>query len=161
MPVDLMFVLATAAFAWGVSLATYRWFAVQNEWPMGEWQAHRPVLPLTIGLVTVAMAVLFALARGDATVLVVPLLGLLCAWIWTAILKVGAQSALLLAPLAVVALMFAWMAAASSVTTADDAGYRSGITRAGAGSGLINERDRAINLPGQPQGGINRGFPQR
>ena len=38
MPVDTMFWLATAAFAWGLSLASYRWFAVHNGWPMGEWQ---------------------------------------------------------------------------------------------------------------------------
>ena len=44
MPVDPMFVLATAAFALGLSLATYRWFAANSGWPMGEWQAHRPGL---------------------------------------------------------------------------------------------------------------------
>ncbi len=115
MPVDPMFVLATAAFALGLSLATYRWFAVHNGWPMGEWQAHRPGLPIAIGLFCVLLALLFAMARGGATMLIVPLLGVLCALTWTSLFRVGAQSALLLAPLALVGLLAMWYAAASSV----------------------------------------------
>ncbi len=108
MTVDLLFVLAAGAFAWGASLATYRWFAVHNGWPMGDWQAHRPGLPAAIGLTAVILAMLFALARGGATTVVLPLFGVLCALAWTAVTKVGAQSALLLAPLATIALIFAW-----------------------------------------------------
>ena len=115
MPVDPMFVLATAAFALGLSLATYRWFAVHNGWPMGEWQAHRPGLPIAIGLFCVLLALLFAMARGGATMLILPLLGVLCALTWTSLFRVGAQSALLLAPLALVGLLAMWYAAASSV----------------------------------------------
>ena len=100
MPVDPMFVLATAAFALGLSLASYRWFAVHNGWPMGEWQAHRPGLPIAIGLFCVLLALMFAMARGGATMLILPLLGVLCALTWTSLLRVGAQSSLLLAPLA-------------------------------------------------------------
>lgn len=111
MPVDLMFFLATLSFAWGLSLATYRWFAVHNGWPMGEWQAHRPGLPIAIGLFAMGLAATFGLARGGATMLVVPLLGLLCALAWTAITRIGAQSSLLLAPLASLFLLFMWIAA--------------------------------------------------
>ncbi len=114
MPVDLMFIIATLAFAWGLSLATYRLFAVYNGWPMGEWQAHRPGLPIAIGLFSVLFALLFAFARGGTTFLIVPLLGVLCALAWTAITRIGAQSALLLAPVAVMALLLMWIAAASS-----------------------------------------------
>lgn len=114
MPVDPMFIVATLAFAWGLSLATYRLFAVYNGWPMGEWQAHRPGLPIAIGLFAVLFAMLFALARGGTTVLIVPLFGVLCALAWTALTRIGAQSALLLAPLAVMALLLMWIAAASS-----------------------------------------------
>lgn len=112
-PVDAMFVLATAAFAFGISLASYRWFAVHNGWPMGEWQAHRPGLPIAIGLVAVLVAMLFAIARGGPTMLVVPILGILCALTWIAIARVGAQVALLLAPVAVLGLLALWINAAS------------------------------------------------
>ena len=112
MPVDPMFILATAAFALGLSLATYRWFAVHNGWPMGEWQAHRPGLPIAIGLFCALLAMLFAMLRGGATVLILPLLGCLCALTWTSITRVGAQSALLLAPAALVGLLAIWYSAA-------------------------------------------------
>ncbi len=107
-PFDLMFVLATAAFAWGLSVMTYRWLAIRNDWPMGVWQARMPTLPQAIGLAVVAVAVVFALARGVGTALVLPLLGLVCAFGWTALLKVGAQSALLLGPIAAVLVLIGW-----------------------------------------------------
>lgn len=113
MPVDPLFWLATAGFAWGLSLASYRWFAIHNGWPMGEWQAHRPGLPIAIGLLSVMLAMLFAVARGGATVLVLPLFGIVCGLGWTAITRVGAQSALLLAPMSVVALLIVWTMLAS------------------------------------------------
>ncbi|MFM9941909.1 MAG: hypothetical protein ACKVP7_20690 [Hyphomicrobiaceae bacterium] len=115
MPVDLMFILATLAFAWGLSLTTYRWFAVHNGWPMGEWQAHRPGLPIAIGLFCMAFAIVFGMARGGATVLIVPLFGVLCALAWTAITRIGAQSALLLAPLAVLTLLSLWYVAVTRI----------------------------------------------
>jgi hypothetical protein len=108
MPVDLMFVLATAAFAWGLSLATYKLFAHHNDWPMGAWHVERPGLPIAIGVAAVAIAVLFALARGGATLPVLVLFGIMCALAWTAVTRVGSQTALLLAPLAAVALLVVW-----------------------------------------------------
>ena len=107
-PIDLMFVLATAAFAWGLSLATYRWFATHNTWPMGAWQAAQPALPKAIGLVVVAVAVVFALTRGLGTTVVLPLLGVVAGLGWTALLKVGAQSALLFGPAAAALVLIGW-----------------------------------------------------
>ena len=107
-PFDLMFVLATAAFAWGLSVMTYRWFAIHNDWPMGVWQSRQSTLPQAIGFAVLAVAVVFALARGVGTTLVLPLIGLACALAWTALLKVGAQSALLLGPIAAVLVLIGW-----------------------------------------------------
>lgn len=121
MTVDPMFWLATAAFAWGLSLASYRWFAIYNGWPMGEWQAHRPGLPIAIGLFSILFAMLFATARGGSTVFVLPLFGFVCALGWTAVTRVAAQSSLLLAPLAVIALLVVWTTAASHVATVNGA----------------------------------------
>ncbi|MEZ5818242.1 MAG: hypothetical protein R3D44_14270 [Hyphomicrobiaceae bacterium] len=124
MPADPMFWLAIAAFAWGLSLATYRWFAVYNGWPMGEWQAHRPGLPIAIGLFSILFAMLFAIARGGPAIVVVPLLGFVFAVAWIMMMRVAAQVALLLAPASVVALLIMWMAAASHVPVADASFYR-------------------------------------
>ncbi len=125
MPVDPMLWLAIAAFAWGLSLATYRWIAVFNDWPMGEWQAHRPGLPIAIGLFSVLFAMLFAIARGGGTIVALPLFGVLFALAWTAMTRVAAQSALLLAPISVILLLIFWMIAASHVPVADASLYRS------------------------------------
>ena len=97
---DAMFVLATAAFAWGLSLVSYRWFARHNGWAMGAWQAAMPAVPQAIGVAVVALAVGVAIARGPGTAVLVLVLGLAGAAVWTLLLKVGAQSALLLGPLA-------------------------------------------------------------
>ncbi len=115
MPVDAMFVLATASFALGLSLATYRWFAVHNGWPMGEWQAHRPGLPIALGLFCVLLSMLFGMFRGGATALILPLLGILCALAWTSLTRVGSQSSLLLAPAALVLLLVLWYSAAANI----------------------------------------------
>lgn len=146
MPVDLMFVLATAAFAWGLSLATYRWFAVHNGWPMGEWQAHRPGLPIAIGLFAVLFAVLFALARGGATALIVPLLGVLCALTWTALTRVGAQSALILAPITVLVLLGLWIIAADNVDARSPDAPAATTATTGVDRGIATDR-QALPVP--------------
>lgn len=107
-PLDFMFVLATAAFAWGLSVMTYRWFAIHNGWPMGAGHGRLPALPQAIGLAVITVAVVFALARGLGTTLVLPLVGVACAVAWTALLKVGAQSALLLGPAAAALALIGW-----------------------------------------------------
>jgi len=116
--IDWMYWLAVAAFAWGLSLATYRWFAIHNGWPMGEWQAHRPGLPIAIGVFSVLFAMLFGIARGGTSVYFLPLLGAFGALVWTALTRVAAQSALLLAPISVIALLILWMTAASHLPLA-------------------------------------------
>jgi hypothetical protein len=106
---DLGFVLAVGALGWGLSLATYRAFAAIYDWPMGRWQADRPLLPLLIGLTCVAAGVLVALGRifaGDSTSgLLILAFGLGWAVFWTGFLHTGAQSALLLAPAAALILL--------------------------------------------------------
>jgi hypothetical protein len=156
MPIDWMFWLAVAAFAWGLSLAMYRWFALHNGWPMGEWQAHRPGLPIAIGLFSVFFATLFAVARGGTSVYFLPVLGLVGALAWTAVTRVAAQSALLLAPVSVIALLVLWMTAASHIpmTDASLSQPREAEVRAPAATAReadIADRDRGITQP-QPPG---------
>lgn len=105
----VIFVLAVAALAWGLSLAAYRWIALRNAWPMGVWQAERPVLPGLIGLAAAAVALVSAAPLGSGVLLVVFLLGLVGAFLWIILLKVGAQSALLLAPMAVALTLLGWL----------------------------------------------------
>jgi hypothetical protein len=152
MPIDWMFWLAVAAFAWGLSLAMYRWFAIHNGWPMGEWQAHRPGLPIAIGLFSVFFAMLFALARGGTSIYLLPVLGLVGALIWTAVTRVAAQSALLLAPISVVGLLVLWMTAASHIPTADASLSQPGQANARppaatAREADIADRDRGMTQP--------------
>lgn len=156
MPIDWMFWLAVATFAWGLSLATYRWFAVHNGWPMGEWQAHRPGLPIAIGLFSVLFALLFAIARGGNSLYFLPFLGVFGALVWTALTRVAAQSALLLAPISVVALLVLWMTAASHIPIAGamigDTGVLPGRAPAAtAREADIADRDRGIT-PTQSRG---------
>lgn len=111
--IDLAFVLAVVAFGWGLSLATYRVVARQNDWPMGEWQQQRPALPVAVGALVMVVAMFFTVARGYGGYMLsaaaIPLFGLAWAIFWTGFLRVGAQSALLLAPLAAVLLMVRWL----------------------------------------------------
>lgn len=155
MPSDAMFWLATGAFAWGLSLATYRWVATYNEWPMGEWQAHRPGLPIAIGLLSALIALLFGLARGEGAVFAITLLGLVLASFWTAATRVGAQAALLLAPLSVVALLVTWLIAASHVPLAD--------TSVSQPTGVVVDRPAATEREGDKADrdrGITRSEPR-
>ncbi|MGE3066957.1 MAG: hypothetical protein AB7K67_15330 [Hyphomicrobiaceae bacterium] len=114
MTIDVLFYLAVGAFAWGLSLATYRMFAMRYDWPMGAWHRDHPNLPIAIGLVCMVLASLFAAARGyggmSAWGWAVPVLGIAFGILWTGFLRVGAQVALILAPLTAAALMIRWMA---------------------------------------------------
>jgi hypothetical protein len=110
---DLAFYASIAAFGLGLSLATYRLFASRYEWPMGEWHAQRPALPILIGLITMILAGLYAMNRlyigqvGDA--LAIPAFGLAAAILWTGALRVGSQVSLFLAPAAAGLLFIAWI----------------------------------------------------
>lgn len=112
---DLPFFLAVAAFGWGLSLATYRWFAVRYDWPMGAWHRNRPGLPILIGILAFLGGALFALARGYSNVPGAAIagwsiagFGLLFALLWTGFLRVASQASLLLAPAAAGLLMVSW-----------------------------------------------------
>lgn len=105
----VMLALAVAAFAWGLSLTAYRWIASQSAWPMGVWHAERPALPRLIGLGAVAAALVSGAALGGGALLMVILLGLVGALVWVRLLKVGAQSALLLAPAAAALTLLGWL----------------------------------------------------
>src|SRR5262245_4844623 len=114
--IDVGFVLAVVALGWGLSLATYRLLATACRWPMGAWQQHRPGLPIGLGSLSILLAALFALARAcgghwlsAAAILV---FGLAWAVFWTGFLRVGAQSALLLAPAAGLLLVLRWLSRA-------------------------------------------------
>jgi len=110
--VDLGFILAVVAFGSGLSLATYRLFAGRLGWPMGVWQRQRPVLPVLIGVASLLLAAAYAFSRGYGgyvlSASVIPVFGVAWAAFWTGFLRVGAQSALLLAPLAAVLLIVRW-----------------------------------------------------
>jgi hypothetical protein len=110
--VDHLFLLAVGAIGWGLALATYRELAHYNGWPLGEAQTTAPVTVTIIGLASIAPGLLLAMARGplDGGVVIV-LFGAALAVFWCGFLRVGAQTALLLAPLAATALLIGWLAA--------------------------------------------------
>jgi hypothetical protein len=111
--VDLGFVLAVVAIGWGLSLATYRLVASRWDWPMGTWQEQRQQLPIVIGAVTTAVAAFYAFSRGYGgyvlSATLIPVFGLAWATFWTGFLRAGAQSALLLAPVAAAMLLVRWL----------------------------------------------------
>jgi hypothetical protein len=111
--IDLGFILAVIAFGWGLSLATYRAFAARFGWPMGSWHLQHPALPISVGAVAILLATAFALVRGyvgyPLSAGAIPIFGVAWAAFWTGFLRVGAQSALLLAPIAAVLLVVRWL----------------------------------------------------
>lgn len=98
------FILAVGALGWGLSLATYRLLAVRCRWPMGAWQTRIPQVPAVIGTLCIVLAAWAAARRisggHDATGWLILLFGVGWGVFWTGFLRVGAQSALLLAPAA-------------------------------------------------------------
>lgn len=111
--IDVGFVLAVVAFGWGLSLATYRLLADHRGWPMGRWHVEWPAFPITLGMICVLLAALFAAARGygghPVSAWAIPAFGIAWAVFWTGFLRVGAQSALLLAPPAAALLLLRWL----------------------------------------------------
>ena len=63
---DVLFLAAFLTLGLGLSLATYRIFAVRNDWPMGELHANKPLVPILLGVFAIAIAVLFAGDRQSA-----------------------------------------------------------------------------------------------
>ena len=108
--IDNLFLLAVAAFGWGLSLATYRLFARTNAWPMGALQSDLPIVPVLLGLLALAAGFMFAVARGtDEGGWVIIAFGMLLAVVWTGFLRVGSQIALFLAPAATFLLLLGWL----------------------------------------------------
>jgi len=109
--VDHLFLLAIGALGWGTSLATYRALAARNGWPMGTLQTEQPVVPITLGVVSLGLGIAFAAARGGMHGgWVILVFGLALAVFWSGFLRVGAQTALLLAPFAAGLLLLGWAA---------------------------------------------------
>jgi hypothetical protein len=108
MAVDLLFFLAVGAIGWGLSLATYRELAHHNGWPLGEAQSVAPITMSIIGLASITPGLILAMARGPLHGgVVIVLFGVALAVFWSGFLRVGAQSALLLAPAAAALLLLA------------------------------------------------------
>jgi hypothetical protein len=111
MAINPLFFLATAAFGWGLSLATYRMVASRNGWPLGDTQANHPLFVVLVGIVTLVIAFLYATHGHNGPITVgwtILGLGLLFALFWTGFLRVASQTALLLAPLAAFLLVLGW-----------------------------------------------------
>ena len=99
--IDTLALLAIGAFGWGLSLVTYRFFALQYGWPMGMIQADLPQVPVILGIVALLSGLFFAAMRGTADGgLIIVLFGLMLSLFWTGFLRVGAQTSLILAPVA-------------------------------------------------------------
>lgn len=106
---DNLFYLTIMAFGFGLSLSTYRLFAMRNSWPMGAFHADLPAVPIMIGLVSIVVAVLFAASRADAGGWLMMGTGLALAILWTSLLRVGSQLSLFLAPVVTGLLLLGWL----------------------------------------------------
>jgi len=117
MQVDHHFLLAVGAIGWGLSLATYRPMAQLNGWPLGSAQSTLPAVTTSFGIVSAAVGLAFAAALGaQHGGLVILIFGVGVAIFWSGFLRVGAQSALLLAPLSALLLVISWALQASAAT---------------------------------------------
>lgn len=103
---NYLFLFATGAFGWGLSLATYRYFAKRNGWPMGALHVDLPAVPIMIGALAVAVSLIYAVSvgTGGGGVFMI-LFGVALAVFWTGFLRVGSQTSLILAPIAAVLLL--------------------------------------------------------
>jgi hypothetical protein len=111
MAMNPLFFLATAAFGWGLSLATYRMVANRNGWPLGDPQANHPLFVMLVGLITLIVAFLYATHGHNGPITtgwIILGLGLLFALFWTGFLRVASQTALILGPLAAFLLVLGW-----------------------------------------------------
>ncbi len=104
--VDHLFLLAVGAIGWGLALASYRPIARAAGWPLGAAQTRVPALTSALALASIAAGLAFAIARGpmDGGIVMV-IFGAALAVFWLGFLRVGAQSALLLAPTAALLLV--------------------------------------------------------
>ena len=111
MLIDHLFMLSIVSFGLGLSALTYKLFARRHGWPMGTLYSEAPMVPVVLGLFALATGLSFAVARGAPSGgLIILVCGALLALFWTGFLRVGAQAALILGPLAAIALIFGWLA---------------------------------------------------
>ena len=109
---DILFYAAAGAFGWGLSLATYRMFALHCGWPMGELHVHRPALPVLLGLACLVVGFVFALRnRGEMGGWSILFAGMFLSVIWTGVLRVASQWSLFLAPGAAALIVLGWVLA--------------------------------------------------
>ncbi len=125
---DFLFVVACLTLGFGVSLATYRIFALRNDWPMGELHANKPLVPILLGVFSIVIAFLFAAARqaapdGGLDGWWIILCGFVWGFLWTGMMRVGAQVSLFLAPLSTLILMIAWIGVRTPPGFVSDAGF--------------------------------------
>jgi hypothetical protein len=111
---DFLFVVAVLTMGWDMALASYRIFAVRNDWPMGELHANKPLVPVLLGVFSIAIAILFAASRQYWTGFELDgwwifVCGLAWAFISFGMMRVGSQISLFLAPLATLLLTMAWI----------------------------------------------------
>jgi hypothetical protein len=106
---DNLFYLAIMALGFGLSLATYRMFAMRNGWPMGAFHADLPAIPIMIGLVSTVVGILFAAGRAEAGGWLIIGFGIILALIWTGLLRVGSQLSLFFAPVVAGLLLVGWL----------------------------------------------------
>ncbi len=110
---DNLAYLAIMALGFGVSLATYRLFALRNGWPMGAFHADLPAIPIMIGLVSAVVGILFAASRaesaGSGVGWIIVGFGILFALAWTGLLRVGSQLSLFFAPVVTGLLLVGWL----------------------------------------------------
>lgn len=111
MRIDPLFFAAVAAFGWGCSLVAYRALARRLGWPVGVPQAGYRIAPFLIGLAGMAAGIGHGLARvsepGTGALIV---MGLAFAVFWLGFMRVAAQAALLLTPIAAALLVLAEIA---------------------------------------------------
>jgi len=108
--VDLQFFLAVGAIGWGLSLATYRPLALRAGWPLGTAQATLPAVTFALALACIGVGLALAIFRGTpGGGFVIAVFGVALAVFWSGFLRVGAQTALLLAPVAALGLVTLWV----------------------------------------------------
>lgn len=106
---DNLFYLASMAIGFGVTLATYRLFALRNKWPMGALHADLPAIPIMMGMVSFVVGVMFAAFRADIGGWFIIALGFMIAIVLLWLIRVGSQVTLVLAPLATALLLVGWL----------------------------------------------------
>ncbi len=106
---DNLFYLAVMALGFGLSLATYRMFALRNGWPMGAFHADLPAIPIMLGLISVVAGAVFAADRVGSGGWIILGAGVVFAFLWTGLLRVGSQLSLFFAPIVTGLLLLGWL----------------------------------------------------